>query len=107
MAVRIKDMFDNQELSELKIIQLLDSEDSWWTIDELSKKLYLSKASTQKYLSLLTCRIDTFHNEHISIQKSPSKGIHLSRSLTFSPQILLEYFQGNRVAFSFASEKYY
>lgn len=81
-------MIDKNELIELRILQLLDSNDRWWTIEELSRHLALSKATIQKYTTLLKQRIDPFTPEGLAIQKSPSKGILLERSATFNLQKL-------------------
>lgn len=81
-------MIDKNELVELRILQLLESSYRWWTIEELSRNLSLSKATIQKYTTLLKQRIDPFTPEGLAIQKSPSKGILLERSVTFNLQKL-------------------
>lgn len=81
-------MIDKYEITELRILQLLDSVDKWWTIEEIGSQLLLSKASTQKYISLLKARINEFSVTQIQLKTSPSKGIFLSRSPSFTPQFL-------------------
>lgn len=81
-------MIDKSEIIEISILQLLDSEDRWWTIEEISNLLYLSKATAQKYTTLLKLRCESFGNDQIYIEKSPSKGVFLHRSPTFAPQFI-------------------
>lgn len=81
-------MIDKNELIELRILKLLESNDRWWTIEELSRHLALSKATIQKYTTLLKQRIDPLAPEALAIHKSPSKGILLERSAAFNLQTL-------------------
>lgn len=81
-------MIEKNETIEIRILQLLDSEDKWWTIEEISNQLFLSKATTQKYTTLLKLRCARFPEEQIFLEKSPSKGIFLHRSPIFALQFI-------------------
>lgn len=93
-------MIDKYEVIELKIFQLIDSQEKWWTIDEISKKILLSKGSIQKYVDLLKIRTNAFSKEIIYLEKSPSKGIFLHRSPTFDPQIIYIQIFKEQLSFS-------
>lgn len=79
-------MIDEYEIVELRILQILESEDKWWTIEEMAALLLISKASVQKYVALLKARIETFPIDQIYIEKSTNKGVFLHRALTFNLQ---------------------
>lgn len=81
-------MIDETEIIELRILQLLESEERWWTIEEIAVLLDLSKATIQKYLGNLKTRIEGFPEEKIMIETSTSKGIYLHRLSSFNLHFL-------------------
>lgn len=93
-------MIDESEIVELKILQLLESEARWWTIEEISLSLNLSKATIQKYLGNLKTRIDSFSNNQIKIETSTSKGIFLHRFSSFNVQVIYTQILKELVTFS-------
>lgn len=93
-------MIEESELIELRILELLESEARWWTIEEIALHLEFSKATIQKYLGNLKNRVETFPKREIMIETSTSKGIHLHRLASFNVQILYAQILKELLAFS-------
>lgn len=81
-------MIEESEIIELRILELLESELRWWTIEEIASTLSLSKATIQKYLGNLKNRISAHPKEKIMIETSTSKGIYLHRLSSYNIQYL-------------------
>lgn len=79
-----KRMIDDYEIVELRILEILESESRWWTIEEIAASLDLSKATIQKYLGILKSRLEGFSSDQISIDTSTSKGVFLHRAPSFN-----------------------
>lgn len=100
-------MIDESEIIELRMLELLESESRWWTIEEIASLLDLSKATIQKYLGYLKARIETFPKEHIMIETSTSKGIYLHRLPSFNVQLLYTQILKELLVFSVFSSFLY
>lgn len=81
-------LFDDSEIIEIKILQILDTEEKWWQSLEIAKLLNQSKSTTQKYLKLLKEKISTFDKELVDIEISSSRGIFFTRAPSFNLQFL-------------------
>lgn len=81
-------MIDESEIIELRMLELLESESKWWTIEEIAMILDLSKATIQKYLGNLRARIEVLPKTEIMIETSTSKGIYLHRTPSYNVQFL-------------------
>lgn len=81
-------MIDESEIIELRMLELLESEAKWWTIEEIAMQLNLSKATIQKYLGNLKSRIELLSKAEIMIETSTSKGIFLHRLPSYNVQFL-------------------
>lgn len=100
-------MIDESEMIELRMLELLESEARWWTIEEIASLLDLSKATIQKYLGYLKTRIETFPKEQIMIETSTSKGIYLHRLASFNVQLLYTQILKEFLVFSIFSSFLY
>lgn len=81
-------VINEYEIIELRILQLLYSQNCWWTIEEISQTLLISKASVQKYLNFLKNRIKNYLKTDIYIDTKPNKGVYLYCSSSFSPHVI-------------------
>lgn len=79
-------MIDESEIIEVKMLEVLEKEAKWWTIEDIATQLELSKATIQKYLGNLRVRLESFSEEEIKIETSTSKGIYLYRHPSFNIQ---------------------
>lgn len=81
-------MIESGDIIELRIVQMLESENRWWKSEELAETLSLSKATVQKYLVSLKEKVGEFQQNEIFLQTSTSKGIYFYRSPSFNLQLL-------------------
>lgn len=93
-------LIDEGEIIELRILELLESDPRWWTIEEVSSSLGLSKATIQKYLGSIKVRLAFFSEMDVSIETSTSKGIYFQRASSFNIQILYTQILKELLAFS-------
>ena len=93
-------MIKNYDMVEIYILQLLDEDERWWTIDEIATHLHLAKATAQKYISLIKIRLQPFHESDIYIEVTTSKGIRLHHHPSFNTHILYSDILKKQLAFS-------
>lgn len=100
-------MIDEPEMIELRILELLESEAKWWTIEELSNNLNFSKATIQKYLGKLKTRIELLPETEVMLETSTSKGIFLHRLASYNVQFLYTDILKELIFFSIFNEFLY
>lgn len=93
-------MIKNYDMLEVYILQLLDKNERWWTIDEIANKLQLAKVTAQKYVSLIKTRLLAFHKDEVWLEVVTSKGIRLHRQFSFNIHVLYSDILKNQLAFS-------
>lgn len=93
-------MIKNYDMIEVYILQLLDKDERWWTIEEIASKLQIAKVTTQKYISLIKSRLLAFRKDEIWLEVMKSKGIRLHRQFSFNIHVLYSDILKKQLAFS-------
>lgn len=81
-------MIDDSDILELRVLEILETKEKWWTLEEISTQLQISKATVQKYLNVLKNRVENYSEQEISIETSTSKGIFFHRLPSFNVQVI-------------------
>lgn len=73
-------IIDKNRQKEYALLSLLDSEDRYFSCQELAKNLTISERTVHKYLQSLTVQLENFSADELSIERSTALGIRLHRA---------------------------
>ncbi|BAL83916.1 hypothetical protein SELR_22080 [Selenomonas ruminantium subsp. lactilytica TAM6421] len=77
-------ILDKNLQKEYALLSLLDSDERYFSCQELAEKLGLSERTIYKYLQNLTTQLSSYAPEELAIERSAALGIRLCRALWLS-----------------------